>query len=195
MDTPQHTTQPILIIVNGPPASGKSTLAEQIAAQMRLPYISKDALKEELFDNLGVIERTISRKLGEASMRLMYRVAERILEAGGGVVIEANFYRGVSEEELARLAHMARARIIHCEAPKETITERYVERAEAGERHPVHGDSNTVDDLEEKLEEGTFEPLDLDIPMMRVDTTEEYTPSVAEIVSWLREESPVTPQG
>jgi glucokinase len=189
MSTTNHHTRPFLIIVNGPPASGKSTLGEQIAADLRLPFLSKDALKEVLFDNLGVIERTLSKKLGEASMRLMYTVATRILEAGGGVVIEANFYRGVSEPDLSPIVDMAHAVMVHCEAPEETLKDRYVERAEEGERHPVHDDSKKVNVLEEQLEEGTYEPLDLGIPLIRVDTANEYDPSVAEIVSRIREGS------
>jgi predicted kinase len=192
MNTSAHETQPLLIIVNGPPASGKSTLAEQIAAEMRLPYISKDALKEELFDSLGVIERTISRKLGETSMRLMYTAADRILEAGIGVVIEANFYRGLSEQDLSPRIARAHAVVIHCDAPDEIIKDRYVERAEAGERHPVHDDNNRVEDLDEHLEGGTFDPLDLDIPMIRVDTTNGFAPSAEEIVSQIRTGMPAT---
>jgi predicted kinase len=182
--------RPLLIIVNGAPASGKSTLAEQVAAQLGVPFLSKDTFKEELYDSLGVlgvIERTFFRKLGEASMRVMYRVAGSILDAGVGVVLEANFYRGVSEQDLSSLLGKAHGVMIHCEAPEETLKERYVKRAEAGERHPVHDDSNKVDKLEHDLEEGTYEPLDLDLPVIRVSTAEDYDPSIAEIVSRLRE--------
>jgi predicted kinase len=192
MNTPNNQGQPLLIIVNGPPASGKSTLAEQVAAELGLPYVSKDALKEELFDSLGVIERTLTRKLGEASMRLLYTVAGSILDAGTGVVIEANFYHGVSEDDLSPIVARARAMMVHCDAPEETIKDRYVDRAESGERHPVHGSSKKLNDLEDHLEEGTFEPLALDIPVIRVDTTNGYDPSVAEIVSQIRSEVPVT---
>jgi predicted kinase len=192
MNTPNNQGQPLLIIVNGPPASGKSTLAEQVAAELGLPYVSKDALKEELFDSLGVIERTLTRNLGEASMRLLYTVAGSILDAGTGVVIEANFYHGVSEDDLSPIVARARAMMVHCDAPEETIKDRYVDRAESGERHPVHGSSKKLNDLEDHLEEGTFEPLALDIPVIRVDTTNGYDPSVAEIVSQIRSEVPVT---
>lgn len=183
-------TRPLLIIVNGAPASGKSTLAEQVAAQLGVPFLSKDTFKEELYDSLGVlgvIERKFFRKLGEASMRLMYTVAGSILDAGVDVVLEANFYRGISEEDLSLLLGKAQGVMIHCEAPEETLKERYIKRAEAGERHPVHDDSNKVGKLEDDLDEGTYEPLDLDIPVIRVSTAENYDPSIAEIVSRLRD--------
>jgi len=185
-------TRPLLIIVNGAPASGKSTLAEQVAAQLGVPFLSKDTFKEELYDSLGVlgvIERKFFRKLGEASMRLMYTVAGSILDAGVDVVLEANFYRGISEEDLSLLLGKAQGVMIHCEAPEETLKERYIKRAEAGERHPVHDDSNKVGKLEDDLDEGTYEPLDLDIPVIRVSTAENYDPSIAEIVSRLRDAS------
>ena len=37
---------PCLILVTGRPGSGKSTLAEQLGRHLRLPVISRDALKE-----------------------------------------------------------------------------------------------------------------------------------------------------
>ena len=190
MPTINPAAKPLLIIVQGPPASGKSTLAEQVAAELRLPCFSKDAIKEELYDSLGVlgvIERKFFHKLGEASMRLLYSVAGRVLEAGIGVVIEANFYRGVSEQELSALVERSRAVMIECQAPPEELKRRYAERAASGERHPVHEDSERVDTLEDDLEAGTYELLDLDCPVISVDTTQDYDPSVAEIVSRLRE--------
>jgi predicted kinase len=189
MTPASRTNQPRLIIVNGPPASGKSTLGQQIAAGLGVPFLSKDDIKEEMYDSLGKIERTISRKLGETAMRLMYTVARQILEAGTDVVIEANFYRGLSEKDLSRLIAISDAIMIHCDAPDEELKQRYIERAEAGERHPVHDDGNKVDHLEKELEKGTYEPLELGIHLIRVDTTEDFSPSVAEITSQLRDRS------
>lgn len=183
MATPSPIDSPLLVIVNGPPASGKSTLGKQVAAGLGIPYLAKDDIKEELYDSLGKIERALSGKLGEASMRIMYTVARRVLDAGVSIVIEANFYRGVSEPDLSTLFEHAEAMMIHCEAPEEELVERYAERDKSGERHPVHGDAKKVDDLEEDIEEGTYEPLDLDIPLVRVDTTNDFEPSVAEIIS------------
>lgn len=181
------TTRPPLIIVNGPPASGKSTFGKDIAAGLGLPFLSKDDLKEEMFDSLGKIERTISRSLGETSMRLMYTVAKQILDAGVGVVIEANFYRGISEGDLSRLIEISDAVMVHCVASPEELKQRYAERAKSGERHPVHDDAGKVDVLEKDLEKGIYDPLDLDIPLIRVDTSDGFDPDADEIISRLRD--------
>jgi predicted kinase len=58
--------QPHLIVIAGPPAAGKTTLARQIARALRLPVICKDTLKESLFDHLGAGDRAQSQRLGYA---------------------------------------------------------------------------------------------------------------------------------
>ena len=42
-----------LIIINGPPGSGKTHLGRFLARELWLPYFSKDGVKELLFDSLG----------------------------------------------------------------------------------------------------------------------------------------------
>jgi predicted kinase len=187
MTPPPRTQRPPLIIVNGPPASGKSTLGKEIAAELGIPLLSKDAIKEEMYDSLGKIERKISRRLGETSMRLMYTVARKILDAGLGVVIEANFYHGISEKDLSKLIAVSDAVMVHCTAPEEVLKQRYIERAQSGERHPVHDDANQADELSKDLDNGTYDPLSLGIPLIQVDSSDGFDPSVAEIVSRLQD--------
>jgi predicted kinase len=39
-----------LVLVNGLPGSGKTTLASQLAAHLSVPWVSKDSVKELLAD-------------------------------------------------------------------------------------------------------------------------------------------------
>ncbi len=39
--------------MTGPPASGKSTIARDLALELRSPFLSKDELKERLYEVLG----------------------------------------------------------------------------------------------------------------------------------------------
>ena len=45
------------ILVAGMPASGKSTIAVRISESLGIPMLSKDSIKEMLFDDLGFHSR------------------------------------------------------------------------------------------------------------------------------------------
>jgi 2-phosphoglycerate kinase len=53
--------RPLLVIITGPPAAGKTTLGRQLAGALSLPFIHKDGIKEILFDVLGWRDRAWSR--------------------------------------------------------------------------------------------------------------------------------------
>ena len=57
------------ILVTGIPAAGKSTMAEFLAERLELPVISKDSLKELLYDMIGFCSREEKVKLGIAAPR------------------------------------------------------------------------------------------------------------------------------
>ena len=52
------------ILVTGIPAAGKSTMAKVMSEKLKLPVISKDTIKELLFDNVGFQSRAEKVKLG-----------------------------------------------------------------------------------------------------------------------------------
>lgn len=160
---------PPLVLVAGPPASGKTTLALPLAKRLGLPLFEKDRIKEALLDSLdgGTFER--SRQLGRATFAVLWALAARSLEAGAGAVLEASFARDGLAAELARLPP-ARPVMIHCGAPEAELLARYRRRA-AG-RHPGHHDRDPrrLEAIRQGLRLGTFEPPDLPA-VLRVDTS------------------------
>ena len=56
---PAPVRRPLVVLVNGLPGSGKSTLAADLADELGLPLLSKDAIKETVADHLpqDVLER------------------------------------------------------------------------------------------------------------------------------------------
>lgn len=43
-----------LIIINGLPGTGKTTIAKPLASKLGFPLIAKDGIKEFLFDTVGL---------------------------------------------------------------------------------------------------------------------------------------------
>jgi predicted kinase len=190
-----------LVVVGGAPGSGKTTLARSLAKELRLPLLMRDELKEVLYDTLGAPDRQRSAELGPASYELVYTVARRILEAGVGLILESNFRRGISEGGLRPLVNCSKAVLVHCGGDPATIVHRFRERTERGERHAGHHDADVALVLRDQVDAGQFEPLDLGVPTLRVDTTtvDEYAPALRDIVAFLnrvREQPmPVRPDG
>ena len=157
---------PLLVIVTGPPAAGKTTVARELAARLRVPLIAKDTIKEALFDGLGTGDLAWSQRLGAPTFGVMFALTEEAVTAGASLVLEANFTRGGEFE--ARLAALpARFVQVHCSAPLEVLLERYAGR----ERHPGHVDSERIDALREAVESGRHDPLELTGETIRVDTS------------------------
>lgn len=178
--------RPILVIVSGPPAAGKSSLTAELRDQVQLPLLALDAIKEAVMDVLPPQTVEDTDRLGEAAERVLTTIGARLLEAGPGAILESAFQVAQASRDLRPLAERSRAVVIHCEAPKPVLVRRYRERAESGERDPGHMDRERERQLPRKLEEGEFEPPRLGVPVLRVDTSDRYDPPLDEVVAWVR---------
>jgi predicted kinase len=163
---------PILILVTGPPAGGKTTLARRLAADLELPLIEKDLLKEALFDTLGIGDVAWSQRLGGAVYEMLYRLAEVFVSAGTTVLLESNFVTERAAPRFREIAarHPFRAVQLVCIADPATLARRYEERAATGERHAGHHDvARPATPPEHWLQR--HGPLDLDGVTIEVDTS------------------------
>ena len=66
-------------------------MAEAMAEKLKLPVISKDTIKELLYDHIGFQSREEKVNLGIASMEIMYYIAGQLMKAGQPFILENNF--------------------------------------------------------------------------------------------------------
>ena len=127
------------ILVTGIPAAGKSTMAEVIAEELKLPVISKDTIKELLFDNVGFQSREEKVKLGIASMEIMYYAAGQLMKAGQPFILENNFEYS-SEYGIKNLLekYQYSALTITLTGDYKAIYRRFLKRESSPDRHRGH---------------------------------------------------------
>ncbi len=127
------------ILVTGIPAVGKSTMAEVMSKRLKLPVISKDTVKELLFDNVGFQSRAEKVKLGIASMEIMYYIASQLMKVGQPFILENNFEYS-SEHGMKNLLenYQYSALTINLTGDYKVIYQRFLERENSPDRHRGH---------------------------------------------------------
>jgi predicted kinase len=131
-------SEPALVIVTGPPCSGKSHLAEHLAFELHLPLFTKDSFKETLFDVLGWGDRSWSQRMGKAAVELLYACAATELRVGRSCLLDAISAGHGRPGIRAPAPHLPLHPVeVHCRAEVEVLMERFVRRWEAGQRHPA----------------------------------------------------------
>jgi predicted kinase len=152
---------PLFVVVLGPPASGKSTVAPALARELRLPLVAKDTIKDSLLSVLGADDIEESRQLGRAAVSAMLAVASA---SPAGAVLESNFYRSAADR-LRRLPGFVVE--VFCRCPPEVAQARF--SARAGTRDAGYFDQSRT--AEELWNSAICEPVAGGWPVIEVDTT------------------------
>jgi predicted kinase len=164
----------VLIIVAGPPCTGKTTLGRKIAEHFLLPFVNKDDIKESLFDSLGTKDRTWSKQLGIAGIKLLYQFIESNLKAGCSIVAENNFKPEYDTEKFHNLIvrYGFTPLQVQCQTNGDVLLARFKQRSESGERHPGHVDHLNYAEFEADLLKGSYQPLEIGGEVIYLDTTD-----------------------
>ena len=165
---------PTIIIVTGRPAAGKSTFAKWLSQELKFSLVSKDSIREELFDRLGWKDRKWAQDLGKASVDMMFYFAKAELIVGHSIIMDNAFYPPISNPRFQALKAQFNVKSIQivCDSDRETLFRRFKERADSGTRHPGHGDHDVLDELYVNLADSSSPILDIGGSVIEVDTTD-----------------------
>jgi predicted kinase len=165
---------PILVVITGAPGTGKTTLARCLSEWQDLPLISKDGIKEVLFDALGWSDRAWSKRLSTASLDLMFHFMAAELCAGRSLIAESNFDCELDTARFLTLKqrHAFVAFQIVCRADPDVLTTRYARRAQIAERHRGHVDHLLVKEMDPIALLRKHGPLEIGGFLVEVDTTQ-----------------------
>ena len=164
---------PLWLIVTGPPAAGKTTMARRIAQDLRLPLIEKDALKDALYKAMGFGDQNWSRQIGIAAISLLFLTADRMLQAGSSPITESNFCRQLSSGQVGEIADRTRAKVVQVPAPPDTLVTRNAARLTPAGLRPGHHVMPS-EELLGGIRAGTWELLDIPSTIIRVDTSSSF---------------------
>ncbi|MFB6262115.1 MAG: AAA family ATPase [Bradymonadaceae bacterium] len=168
--------RPGLVLVAGLPATGKSTVADQLADRANLEVIDTDVVRKELAglspdesasDDFG--EGIYSSEWSERTYEECRRRAERVLRQGGRVAVDATFNRRERRGPFVDLARTAGVRWawLDCRAPEETVAD----RMEARDSGPSDADLEVYRQMRERRDppdeshRRTFHALGTDRPL------------------------------
>lgn len=173
MDQPFPTRKPpILVIMVGPPGTGKSYLARRLAERVPLHIVETDEIRRQLTPH-----PTYSREENRRVFHIAHRKIDRLLRQGKNVVFDATNIYERGRRTAYRIAESdgARLLIVRTVAPDQVVADRLQRRKEG-----VSPGNRSEADWEVYVRmKAEYEEIER--PHMVVDTSQDLQPAIEEI--------------
>lgn len=179
--------KPLLVVITGRPASGKTTLAHVLAKEIRCPLLSRDEFKEGYINTVNLDHDHLPGNIALNIYETFFEVIDLMISKRISTIIEAAFQHKLWEPKLSTYLNKADVRIIICETSKEIARARFFKRTSDDKgREKFHGDklSDISQGMGEQLIE-SYEAPQISVPTMYVNTNGEYVPAINTICDFL----------
>lgn len=179
--------KPLLIVVTGRPASGKTTLARILSAAIKCPLLSRDEFKEGYINTFQSQHKDLPATSSLDIYAAFSQTIELLLLKNISLVAEAAFQHKLWYPKLMPLLDRADIRIVLCDIAPELARNRFIDRmaSDAG-REKFHGDGAELLQHPDDSLIISYKAPDLPVPTLRVDTTKEYNPDITTILEFIR---------
>lgn len=180
----------LLIVITGPPASGKTTLAHHLSRRANLPLLSRDEIKEGYITTIGIHHNQDS-SIDLHVYETFFQTIEILITQGVSIIVEAAFQHKLWQPKLLGFLNKADIKIIICTTAPQLAKTRFADRLlnEPG-RKTFHGEKPIIspNDKTALLIE-QYENISMEVPTLQVDTTNNYDPGIDVIVNFIKQKN------
>lgn len=132
----------MLVILCGPPCTGKSAIGSELQSRFGFIHLEVDAIRQRILPDS---DQNIEDR--NTAYRAMHLIAEHLLREGGTVVVDATYNRELHRKELASIAKSIETptALMQCKAPLDVVLARFKVR------EPGHAALDLTEDVVREL--------------------------------------------